>query len=363
MALHAPTILNPVTALHLLLALAAVVLLGRLGGRLFRALAQAIPGERDDALFRLLAWGWWGFLLLLALAYLAHALGLPYEPLRSWGEALVAWVGGRGLAALGVLALTYLGYRLLPRLLSRLPEPEGTELTREAVRRKTLRAVSESFLKGVVLVVGGLFLLSNLGLNVTALLAGAGVAGLAISFAAQNLIRDFINGFFILLEDQYGVGDIVQIGGVGGQVERFNLRLTVLRDLEGRVHFIPNSQVQQVTVLTQEWSRAVVDVSVAYKEDLDRVLGVFRDEVEAFHRDPEWQDAFTEPPEVLGVQNLADSGVVIRVLFSTKPAQQWAVAREFRRRIKNRLDREGIEIPYPHLKLYLGEPLRLEKGV
>ncbi|WP_337844794.1 mechanosensitive ion channel family protein [Thermus sp.] len=349
--------------LHVLVSLAVVLLLGRWGGRLLAALGRAIPGERDDAFLRLLAWGWWGGLALAGTAYLAHALSLPYEPLRTWGGALVGWLGGRGLSALGVLALTHLGYRLLPLLLSRLPEPEGTELTREAVRRKTLRAVAESSLKGVVLVVGGLFLLSNLGLNITALLAGAGVAGLALSFAAQKLIQDFINGFFILLEDQYGVGDIVQINGVGGQVERFNLRLTVLRDLEGRVHLIPNSQVQQVTVLTQEWSRAVVDVGVAYKEDLDRVLGVFRDEVERFHQDPEWQEAFTGAPEVLGVQNLADSAVVIRVLFSTKPARQWAVAREFRRRIKNRLDREGIEIPYPHLKLYLGEPLRLEKGV
>jgi small conductance mechanosensitive channel len=106
----------------------------------------------------------------------------------------------------------------------------------------------------------------------------------------------------------------------------------------------------------------VVDVSVAYREDLDRALEVFRDEVARFYQDPEWRERFADPPEVLGVQSLADSGVVIRVLFNTKPAEQWAVAREFRRRIKNRLDREGIEIPYPHQKLYFGEPLRLERG-
>jgi len=158
------------------------------------------------------------------------------------------------------------------------------------------------------------------------------------------------------------VGDIVKVGDLAGVVEKFNLRLTVLRDLEGRVHFIPNSEVRQVTVLTQEWSRAVVDVGVAYKEDLDRVLAVFRDEVERFYGDPEWRERFTDAPEVLGVQDLGQSAVLIRVLFNTKPAQQWAVAREFRRRIKNRLDREGIEIPYPHQKLYFGEPLRLEKG-
>lgn len=229
------------------------------------------------------------------------------------------------------------------------------------MRAKTLRNVSESALKVAVVTVGGLLFLSNLGLNVTALLAGAGVAGLALSFAAQNLIRDFINGFFILLEDQYGVGDIVKVGDLAGVVEKFNLRLTVLRDLEGKAHFIPNSQIQQVTVFTQEWSRAVVDVGVAYKEDVDRVLAIFRDEAERFFQDPEWQDKLTNPPEVLGVENLADSAVVIRTLFGTKPAQQWAVAREFRRRIKKRLDQEGVEIPFPHRTLYFGEPLRVVK--
>ncbi|AEV17070.1 MscS Mechanosensitive ion channel [Thermus sp. CCB_US3_UF1] len=350
------------TLLQLALTLLLALVLGRYGARALNLLGRLTPTARDNRLFQLLGYGWWGMVLLAALSYLAHALGLPHEPFASWGKALTLWLGARGLAVLAVLGLTFLAYRLIPLLLARLPEPEEA-LTREAVRRRTLRAVSESVLKGTVLVLGGLLLLSNLGLNVTALLAGAGVAGLALSFAAQNLIRDFLNGFFILLEDQYGVGDIVQIGNVGGQVERFTLRLTVLRDLEGRVHFLPNSEVRQVTVLTQEWSRAVVDVSVAYKEDLDRVLAVLRDEVERFHGDPEWRERFTEAPEVLGVQALGESGVVLRVLFSTKPAQQWPVAREFRRRIKNRLDREGIEIPYPHQKVYFGEPLRLEKGV
>ncbi|MDM7324489.1 MAG: mechanosensitive ion channel family protein [Thermus sp.] len=348
-------------ALHLALALLLAWLLGRYGAKALNALGRLTPSERDDRFFQVLGWVWWGVVALLALSYLAHTLSWPLEPFASWGKALVGWLGSRGLAILVVVGLTFVVHRLIPLLLARLPEVQG-ELTREAVRRKTLRVVAESVLRITVLVLGGLFLLSNLGFNVTALLAGAGVVGLAVSFAAQNLIRDFINGFFILLEDQYGVGDIVQIGGVGGQVERFNLRLTVLRDLEGRVHFIPNSEVRQVTVLTQEWSRAVVDVGVAYKEDVDRVLKVFQDEVERFYQDPEWQDRFTEAPQVLGVHDLGNSAVVIRVLFSTKPAQQWAVAREFRRRIKNRLDQEGIEIPYPHQKLYFGEPLRLEKG-
>ncbi|BDG24664.1 mechanosensitive ion channel family protein [Thermus thermophilus] len=349
-------------ALHIALTLAAVVLLGRLGARLLGRLAALTPSTRDDAFFRLLGYAWWGVVAVAGASYLSHALSLPYEPLATWGRSLVAWLGGKGVAGGVVLLATWTAYRLVPLLLQSLPLPETEgELTRQAVRAKTLRNVSESALKVAVVTVGGLLFLSNLGLNVTALLAGAGVAGLAVSFAAQNLIRDFIHGFFILLEDQYGVGDIVKVGDLAGVVEKFNLRLTVLRDLEGKAHFIPNSQIQQVTVFTQEWSRAVVDVGVAYKEDVDRVLAIFRDEAERFFQDPEWQDKLTNPPEVLGVENLADSAVVIRTLFGTKPAQQWAVAREFRRRIKKRLDQEGVEIPFPHRTLYFGEPLRVVK--
>ena len=349
-------------ALHIALTLAAVVLLGRLGARLLGRLAALTPSTRDDAFFPLLGYAWWGVVAVAGASYLSHALSLPYEPLATWGRSLVAWLGGKGVAGGAVLLATWTAYRLVPLLLRSLPLPETEgELTRQAVRAKTLRNVSESALKVAVVTVGGLLFLSNLGLNVTALLAGAGVAGLAVSFAAQNLIRDFIHGFFILLEDQYGVGDIVKVGDLAGVVEKFNLRLTVLRDLEGKAHFIPNSQIQQVTVFTQEWSRAVVDVGVAYKEDVDRVLAIFRDEAERFFQDPEWQDKLTNPPEVLGVENLADSAVVIRTLFGTKPAQQWAVAREFRRRIKKRLDQEGVEIPFPHRTLYFGEPLRVVK--
>lgn len=347
-------------AAHLIVALLLFLASGRLGSRAFLFLGRATPTEKDDALFRLLALAWWGVSLVLALSYLAYALGLPYEPFRTFGERLSLWAGAKGVAAGLILLLTWVVFLSVPRLLARLPEPEG-EFSRKQVRARTLRAVSETVLKVLVVALGGLFFLSNLGLNVSALLAGAGVAGLALSLAAQNLVRDVINGFFILLEDQYGVGDIVQIGGVGGVVERFTLRLTVLRDLEGRVHFIPNSEVRQVTVLTQEWSRAVVDVGVAYKEDLDRVLEVFRDEAERFFQDPEWQERFAAAPEVLGVQDLSDSGVVIRVLFNTKPAHQWAVAREFRRRIKNRLDREGMEIPFPHRTVYFGGPLPVKR--
>ncbi len=346
------------SAVHLVIALFLFLMVGRLGSKAFLFLGRATPTAKDDALFRLLAYAWWGVSLVLALSYLVYTLGLPHEPFRTFGERLLLWIGTKGVAGGLILFFTWVAFLSLPRLLARLPEPEEA-FSRRQVRAKTLRGVSETALKVLVVTVGGLFFLSNLGLNISALLAGAGVAGLALSLAAQNLIRDLISGFFILLEDQYGVGDVVKIGQLGGVVERFNLRVTVLRDLEGRVHFIPNSQAQPVTVLTQEWARAVVDVSVAYKEDLDRALGLLREEAERLYQD--WKDRFTEPPEVLGVEALGESGVVLRVVLPTKAKEHWGVAREFRRRIKNRFDLEGIEIPFPHRVVHFGGPLPVKQ--
>ena len=163
-----------------------------------------------------------------------------------------------------------------------------------------------------------------------------------------------ITGFFILVEDQFGVGDVVTIAGLTGLVEQINLRITTLRDLEGRVHVIPNGQVDKVTVMSKEWSRSVIDVEVAYRTDLDHALRVVRDEAEDFADALGWSWRVMGPPEVLGIEALGASGIVIRVLFKTLPKEQWGVGREFRKRIKARFDREGIDIPFPHTTLYWG---------
>jgi len=320
---------------------------GRAGAGLAGWLARLTPDTRDDRYWRLAGALWWALTAAMVASLAAQVWRVELEPFQSWGQTLSSWLGERGLAVLLILGATSLALRLVPRLLQRVPVGSG-EFTREQVRAQTLKSVLESVLKVLIIALGALFALSNLGLNVTALLAGAGVVGLGISLAAQNLIRDVINGFFILLEDQYGVGDVITVGQLSGGVERFNLRITVLRDLEGRVHFIPNSTIQQVTVMSRDWARAVVDVSVAYETPIDKALEVVRSEAEAFYHDPEWRDRFTDqPPETLGIQQLAESGILIRVLFNTKPKEQWAVGREFRRRIKLRLDAEGIAIPYP----------------
>lgn len=328
--------------------------LGSLGAGLLKWLGSLTPDSRDDRYFGWAGWGWWLLVGLGIFTLLTNVWRLEFQPFQGWGARLANWLGERGLVEVLIIGATALAYRLIPAILRRVPVVSG-EFSREQVRATTLKSVLESVLRVLIIVVGVLFALSNLGLNITALLAGAGVVGLGISLAAQNLIRDVLNGFFILLEDQYGVGDVITVGTLSGGVERFNLRITVLRDLEGKVHFIPNSTIAQVTVASRDWARAVIDVQVAYETPVDKALEVVRSEAEAFFQDPTWHDKFTaDPPEMLGVQTLGDFGMMIRVLFNTKPKEQWAVGREFRRRIKLRLDNEQIEIPYPTRKVING---------
>lgn len=349
-----------------LIALVAAFLayhLAKSGSRGFAWIAELTKDPRDDVFWRWLGRAWWLVVFVGLVSFLTYLFSIAIEPFHTWGSLLIRWMGSSGLAVLFIAVGTYVAYRLVGLMSARVKLGEGPEFIREQVRTKTLMGVVESTLKALVITLGTLLALSNMGINVGALVAGAGIAGLAISFAAQNLVRDVINGFFILLEDQYGVGDIIKVGDLAGGVERMNLRLTVLRDLEGRVHFIPNGQINQVTVMSRDWARALIDVGVAYKEDVDRALKIIEDEAEKFYHDPEWRNKFTvDPPLVLGVNELADSAVVIRVLFNTKAKEQWGVGREFRRRIKNRLDAEGIEIPFPQRTLWFGDAVRIERS-
>jgi small conductance mechanosensitive channel len=205
----------------------------------------------------------------------------------------------------------------------------------------------------VTIVVLGILLTLNAFIDIGPLLAGAGILGLAISFGAQSLVKDVISGFFYLVEGQFALGDVIEVAGKTGVVERMTLRMVVLRDSHGSVHMIPNGQITTVTNMTRQWSRAVIDVGVGYGTNVDRALEVFRTEARAFAADPAWHSRFDGEPEVVGVDGLGDSAITIRTLLRTVPGQQWSVGREFRRRIKNRLDREGIEIPYPQRTVHV----------
>ncbi len=225
---------------------------------------------------------------------------------------------------------------------------DDSTLTAEEKRGQTIAQLVRSVGRAVVLL--GVALLSlNLFLDIRPLLAGVGILSLAVSFGAQSLVKDFISGFFILFENQFVVGDVVQIGDKTGAVERMTLRVVALRDARGVLHTIPNGSITIVSNQTRGWAREVIDVVVGYETDVDRALATVRDELARFRADPVWQARFEGMSEVLGVQSLNETGVVIRTHIRTAPGFQWEVGREFNRRLKVRLDREGIEIARPML--------------
>ncbi|HIB66460.1 MAG TPA: mechanosensitive ion channel family protein [Phycisphaerales bacterium] len=195
--------------------------------------------------------------------------------------------------------------------------------------------------------------LDEVGMDVRPILAGAGVVGLAVGFGAQNLVRDFFSGFFIILENQYTLGDFVSINNHSGIVEGVNFRTTVLRALDGTVHVIPNGEIKFVSNGSHGWSAAVLDVGVSYEEDVDRTMEIIRDVGHTLSQDKDWKDKIIEDVEVLGLDQFADSALVIKVRLKTLPLEQWGVAREFRRRLKKRFDRDEVTIPFPNRTLHL----------
>lgn len=233
---------------------------------------------------------------------------------------------------------------------------DDTTLTAAEKRGQTIAQLLRSVGKVVIILVGVLMTMS-LFIDIAPLLAGAGILGLAVSFGAQSLVKDVIAGFFILLENQFAIGDVIEVAGRSGVVEGMTLRVTQLRDLEGRAHFVPNGQIAVVTNMTKGWSRAVLEIGIAYETDLDHALAVFRAAAAEFAGDPQWGPLLDGPPEVPGVERFEDSAVVIRVLLRTHPGKQWDAAREFRRRLKARLDTEGISIPFPQRVVrHIGAP-------
>jgi small conductance mechanosensitive channel len=194
------------------------------------------------------------------------------------------------------------------------------------------------------------------GIDLKPLLAAAGLGGLAIGFGAQSLVKDLISGFFILLENSVRVGDVVELAGVAGIVEQIELRVIRLRDLSGNVHVIPNGVIDKVKNMTSDYSYYLFDVGVAYREDVDEVMALLQEIAEELRRDPRFADDILEPLDMLGVDQFADSAVIIKCRIKTKPIQQWRVGREMNRRIKKTFDVKGIEIPFPHRRICWGEP-------
>ena len=238
------------------------------------------------------------------------------------------------------------------RIVAAASDGDDSTFTVQEKRAATVAQLLRSVGRVVVLVMAVLLTLNQF-INITALLAGAGVLGLAISFGAQSLVKDVIAGFFILMENQFTVGDVIEVAGKSGTVERMTLRMVMLRDLEGAVHIVPNGQIVTVTNKTRGWARAVLDIGIGYDSDVDEALAILRDEARIFAAEAAWAPLLDGAPEVLGVEKLGENAVTIRVLLRSQPGMQWDVGREFRRRAKVRLDREGIEIPIPQRTVHV----------
>ncbi len=219
----------------------------------------------------------------------------------------------------------------------------------------TLASAVASVLTIIIIIVAVITIMGQLDIPISPILASAGIVGVAIGFGAQHFFRDIISGFFILLDDQIRAGDVVEIAGKGGLVERITLRMTVLRDLAGNVHYVRNGEITVVTNMTKGYSRYVFNVGVAYREDVDEVIKVIQQIDEGMRNDPQFKDDILEPIEILGLDQFADSAIIIKARTKTKPIKQWAVGREFNKRLKKQFDEKNIEIPFPHVTLYMGQ--------
>ena len=224
---------------------------------------------------------------------------------------------------------------------------------RAGQRAETLGTVLRSLSTIVVWTIAVLMVLAELGISLAPLIAGAGIAGVALGFGAQSLVKDFLSGFFMLLEDQFGVGDVIDVGEAAGTVERVTLRTTTLRDINGTLWHVPNGEILRVGNKSQLWARALLDIGVGYGADITAAEGVIKETADAMWHDPDWSSDIEEEPQVLGVQDLAADAVTIRLIVKTEPAAQFQVERELRLRIKDALDAAGIEIPFPQRTVWL----------
>jgi moderate conductance mechanosensitive channel len=229
----------------------------------------------------------------------------------------------------------------------------GAYSERRALRARTLGSLAKSVVTAVIAAITVVMVLGQLNYNIAPLLASAGIAGFALGFGAQNLVKDFLSGVMMLLEDQYGVGDVIDMGEATGTVEAVGLRVTRLRGVDGTVWYVRNGEVVRVGNSSQDWARAVIDVGVSYEADPAQVRELLADVAHDLAEDLEWGELILEEPEVWGVENLAADGIVVRLVVKTRPLEQWRVARQLRERIKVRFDAEGVEIPFPQRTVWI----------
>ncbi len=253
------------------------------------------------------------------------------------------------------IVLNIIQKKLVPKLIiAGIPKVRLESQDQLATRSKTMAYVVRKVIAVIIWIVAIVMILGAIEMDIAPLLASLGVASLALGFAAQNIIRDYLHGFFILMEDWYRIGEWVTISGMEGEVEKVSPRRTILREINGTMHVIPNSQVQVASNQTRDWARINLYVTVAYKENISHVYQVIDEICQELKDDPDFGTNLTTTPSAMRVSDLGAHGVDICIRGYTKPGEQWGLTGELRKRIKNRFDQEGIEIPWPHAKIYFG---------
>jgi len=274
------------------------------------------------------------------------------DTLKKWTESIIPWLLDHGIKIVFIAVAAWLVTNILSRIIIRtvrvaVVADENTSKEGEKKREDTLIRIFNGALRIVILILAIMMILQEVGLKIGPLIAGAGIIGLAVGFGGQYLIRDIISGFFLILENQYRIGDSIDINGTGGLVEDISLRKTTLRDMNGTVHHIPHGEIKIVSNLSKSYARVNLNIGISYKSDLEQAISVINRTGMELAEDPLFRDSVISPPQFLRVNDFADSAVVLKILGDTKPLKQWEITGELRKRLKIAFDREGIEIPFP----------------
>ncbi len=328
------------------------------------AIKKTIPDERHKKLDKVIDVAYWSIevitLAVLVTAVVAMTISKKGIAGMVTQETIQRWFLEHGITILIILlvgiALWLVLKRFLPPIVrSTMVKTKGESKEGIKKRTDTLVSVFMGMVKILIIIIVLLMILSEFSVAIGPILAGLGIVGLAVGFGAQYLIRDLIAGIFVIFENQYRVGDVAKVADIAGTVEKINLRKTVLRDLDGIVHHVPNGEIRVASNYARHFARVNLNVSVAYGTDLDQAIRVINRVGQELAADEAWSKLIISAPQVLRVNNLGDSGIDIKVLGDVKPMQQWAVTGELRKRIKKTFDEEGIEIPWPHIKLFFGQ--------
>jgi small conductance mechanosensitive channel len=279
------------------------------------------------------------------------------EQITTWFEGFLPWLLSHGINILIVAVGAFILNKVLGRIISRsvrIAVTSNNQVSPEAEKKRedTLVRIFKGIIRVLLVFIAILMIMSEIGIKIAPILAGAGIAGIAVGFGGQYLIRDIITGLFIIIENQFRVGDVVGINGKSGAVEDITLRMTTLRDMDGTVHHIPNGEITVVSNMSKFFSRVNLNIGISYSSSIDKAIEIINKVGEELANDPDWKDQILSPPRFLRLDSLSDSSVDLKILGDTKPSMQWAVAGELRMRLKRSFDDAGIEIPFPQIVIH-----------